>query len=117
MNLILIPIGLLIGVFTALAGVGGGIVVVPFLLWWGLSKDAAVATSFLNMVFVVATSLFFYGVKGEVDWKTGLLLGVGSIVGVYLAVTFLQPYINEKFFRYFFAGVLLLMAALVIYKK
>ncbi|MFN2467389.1 MAG: TSUP family transporter, partial [Gaiellaceae bacterium] len=42
----LVAIGLVAGFFSALFGVGGGIVVVPLLLLWaGWSERAAMATS------------------------------------------------------------------------
>ena len=114
----LLPIaGLLVGLLGALAGIGGAVVLVPILLLLGFPKELAVGTSFANVLVVALTSLLLYGARGSVDWRSGALLAAGTIVGVYLATTFIQPHISERGFRYFFAALLVSVAAIVLFKK
>lgn len=114
----LLPLaGVFIGGLGAMTGLGGGIVAVPLLLWLGFPNSAAIGASFVNMLFIIAASLMFYGVKGTIDWRTGALLGVGSFFGAYLAVTYVQPFVSERMFRYFFAAFLVVMAVSLILKK
>ena len=118
MNYFLFPIaGLLVGLLGALGGFGGGFIVVPFLLWLGFSKEAAVSTSFLNMSFLVAASLILYGIKGAVDWRAGILLGCGAVVGAFISSNYFQPHVSEKHFRYFLFVVLILAAVSLLFKK
>jgi len=118
MNYFLLPIaGLFVGMLGGTAGIGGAILLVPILLALSFSKDAAVGTSFVNVLVVALTALALYGSRGVVDWKAGAFLAVGSVVGVWLATTFIQPHLDEKSFRYFFIVVLLAMAVFVFFKK
>jgi len=118
MNYLFLPVvGLIVGMLGALGGFGGGFMIVPFLLWFGFSKETAVSTSFLNMSFLVAASLILYGFKGAVDWRAGILLGCGAVVGAIISSNFLQPYINEKYFRYFLFIVLMFAAVTILFKK
>ena len=118
MNYFFLPVaGLLVGMLGALGGFGGGFMVVPFLLWLGFSKEAAVSTSFLNMSFLVAASLALYGFKGAVDWRAGILLGCGAVIGALISSNYIQPHINEKHFRYFLFVVLILAAMSLLFKK
>lgn len=118
MNYFYLPLaGLLVGLLGGTAGVGGAFLLVPILLWLSFSKDLAVGTSFVNVIIIALTALLLYGAKGQVDWKAGVFLGMGSVVGVWLANTFIQPHLDEKTFRYFFAGLLVLMATFILFKK
>ncbi|MGN1360702.1 MAG: sulfite exporter TauE/SafE family protein [Eggerthellaceae bacterium] len=88
-GVLLICVGLFIGVFSGLLGIGGGTVMVPVLrLIFGLSAYAATATSLLA---IIPTSLS--GAATHLRNKTcvpklGLVLGLGgavtSALGVYL---------------------------------
>jgi len=118
MNYLLLPIaGLLVGTLAGTAGVGGAILLVPILLWLGFTKNLAVGTSFVNVLVVAVTALILYGSRGSIDWKAGAFLAAGTVLGVWLATTFIQPHLDEKTFRYFFAAVLVLMAIFVLLKK
>lgn len=118
MQLLLYPLlGVVVGVLAALVGVGGGFIIVPALLLLGFKKEAAVSTSFFNILFVTVVALSVYGVKGQVDWKVGLLLGLGSAVGAYFAATYLQPRVNEQVFRYILIVLLLVAVVSLVVKK
>ncbi len=118
MNYFLLPLaGLIVGTLGGTAGVGGAILLVPILLWLGFEKNLAVGTSFVNVLVVASVALLLYGTRGSIDWKAGALLASGSVVGVWLATTFIQPHLDEKTFRYCFAGILVLMAIFVLLRK
>ena len=71
----------------------------------------------MNVIVVALVSLAFYGSKGAVDWRAGAFLAAGTIAGVWFATNFIQPNIDEKMFRYFFAALLVAMAVFVLLKK
>ncbi|TCI22366.1 sulfite exporter TauE/SafE family protein [Exiguobacterium sp. SL-9] len=75
-SLLFIPLGAIVGALSGFFGIGGGVVIVPVLLFSGYSAAEAVATSLL---FVVGTSLS--GAKkhtslGNVSWSTGITVGL-----------------------------------------
>lgn len=116
-NLLLPLLGIFIGLLGGSAGIGGAAILVPALMYLGFQKDLAIGTSFVNVLAVTLAALFLFGFKGSVDWKAGGLIALGSIIGVWLAVNFIQPQLNEKSFRIFFAILLILIAVTLLLKK
>lgn len=53
-SLLFIPLGAIVGALSGFFGIGGGVIIVPVLLFGGYTAAEAVATSLL---FVVGTSL------------------------------------------------------------
>ena len=76
-----IILGVIIGVLSSGSGLGGGFLVVPFLLHLGKEVRVAVGTSFLFILMVAISSLFGHAKVGNVDWKVGGFLAIGGILG------------------------------------
>ena len=75
-------LGLAAGVLSALMGVGGGVIMVPALvLLAGLSQHTAEGTSLLVIVPTSVMGAVRHARRGYTDWRLGLLLGVGGILG------------------------------------
>lgn len=84
-SLLFIPLGAIVGALSGFFGIGGGVIIVPVLLFSGYSAAEAVATSLL---FVVGTSLS--GAKkhtslGNVSWSTGITVGLAGAVTAQLS--------------------------------
>ncbi len=104
--LILILFGLLIGLLSSLSGLGGGFLVVPYLLYLGKNAQMAVGTSFL-VIFLIATSALIGNWRlGQVDFKTGLILAIGGVIGAQLGPVLLQQ-VPEIMFKRGFALVMI----------
>ncbi len=94
--LILLMIGLAAGTIGALMGLGGGIIVVPALLYFStytnllgeITPQVAVGTSLLIMIFTGLSSTLSYMKHKTVDYKSGMIFFIGSgpggIVGAYV---------------------------------
>ena len=94
----LFALGLLIGYFAGLLGIGGGMLMVPFLVFVLSSQgivDAvlvkvAVATSLATICFTSLSSVWAHHRKGAVLWPVALALApgilIGSLAGANLAV-------------------------------
>ncbi|MDZ5472140.1 sulfite exporter TauE/SafE family protein [Bacillus sp. 31A1R] len=92
----LIVIGLLAGFIGALVGLGGGIIIVPSLLYFGsytflldeVTPQVAVGTSLLIMIFTGLSSTLTYLKHKTVDYKSGLIFfmgsGPGSLLGAWI---------------------------------
>jgi uncharacterized membrane protein YfcA len=103
-------IGLAAGFFSALFGVGGGIVVVPLLvLLAGFRAGEAAATSLA----AVGTTAFFgmvaFGVLGEVSWADAVVVGLPAMAGV-LAGTAVQQRISSRLLSALLAALLVAIA-------
>ena len=102
----LIAIGLVAGFFSALFGVGGGIVVVPLLiLLVGFEERPAMATSLASIGLIAAVGTISYAVRGDVHVGYGLLLGLPAAAGA-IAGTALQQRIAGPMLSYGFAALL-----------
>lgn len=79
--IVLIVVGMLVGVLSGMFGIGGGTVIVPALVWLGLSQRNAAATSTLAIVPTSISGVVSYVAGGNVDWLAAALLFCGMFVG------------------------------------
>jgi hypothetical protein len=89
--LLKILIGFMVGTLIGLTGLGGGVLLLPMLIF-GLRVPAiiAVGSDALFNFFTKIPASFMHLRKGTVRRKVVLAMSVGSIPGSYLGVTFLQ---------------------------
>jgi uncharacterized membrane protein YfcA len=114
--LIIIGAGVLVGVGAACSGLGGGFLMIPLLLALGFTPQKAVGTTFLGIFLIAASSLVAHNKLAHVDWKYGILLGVGGIIGAQIGARLIE-YISEESFRRLFAAILVGLALYVLLKK
>jgi uncharacterized membrane protein YfcA len=83
--LILLSIGLGAGMLSGFVGIGGGVVIVPALVFLlGLSQHEAQGTSLFVLVMpVVFLALTNYWKTGNVNWKYGVIIAIAFIIGGY----------------------------------
>jgi uncharacterized protein len=83
---ILLLIGLAAGVLGGLVGVGGGIIIVPALIFFlGFSQFQAQGTSLALIMFPVGIlGVIQYYRQGYVDFNVVLIIAAGFIVGSFL---------------------------------
>lgn len=112
----MILIGLGIGVGASFTGLGGGFLMVPLLLVMGFEAQKAVSTSFLGIFIISISALIAHNKLSGVDWKYGLALGIGGIIGAQIGARLLQN-VPTEMFQKIFAGVLLALALYIFFKK
>ena len=81
----LVSIGLFAGLLSGFVGVGGGIIIVPALVFFlGLTQHQAQGTSlFVLMLPVVSFAVLNYWKSGNVKWEYGLVIAMTFIVGAF----------------------------------
>lgn len=84
--IILTLIGLSAGILSGFIGIGGGIVVVPALVYFlGFTQHEAQGTSLFVLVLpVVFLAMMNYWKTDNVNWKFGLVIASTFIIGGYL---------------------------------
>ena len=107
----LVLIGLAAGFLSALLGVGGGIVVVPLLLFVGFEIRAATATSLGAIAITAAAGAVVYAVHGDVEPVYAALVGIPAAGGIVLGTT-LQQRVPVRTLSYLFAA---LLAGIAVY--
>jgi len=103
----LVLIGLVAGFFSALFGVGGGIVIVPLLLLlcaW--DARAATATSLAAIGITAVSGVIAYAVHGDVRAEYAALVGLPAAVSV-AGATALQQRLKTRTIELLFAAFLL----------
>lgn len=83
---ILVLIGVLAGVLSGFVGVGGGIVIVPALMYaLGMSQMEAQGTSlFVLLLPVGILAVNNYYKSGDIDWKFGSIIALTFVAGGYI---------------------------------
>jgi uncharacterized protein len=106
----LVAIGVTAGFFSALFGVGGGIVVVPLLmLLLHFSERPAMATSLAAIGITAFAGTVVYALLGRVEPAEGALVGLPAALGA-LAGTSLQQRIPRRSLSFLFAALLAAIA-------
>lgn len=84
--IILLLTGIAAGMLGGMVGVGGGIIIVPALVYFlGMSQFSAQGTSLALIMFPVGIlGVLQYYKKGHVDFHMVLILAIGFIVGSFL---------------------------------
>jgi uncharacterized membrane protein YfcA len=102
----LVGIGLVAGLFSALFGVGGGIIAVPLLvLALGLPTRVATATSLGAIGITALAGVVVFALRGEVEVEYAALVGMPAVAGALLG-TSLQQRIDTRMLGYGFSLLL-----------
>ena len=81
--LLSIIIGMLAGILGAILGIGGGIIMLPMSdLLLGFDSATVVGTTLFAVFFTAASASYGHFKKGNVNVKSGLLVGIGGIIGL-----------------------------------
>jgi hypothetical protein len=84
--IIILIIGVVAGVFSGFIGIGGGLIVVPALVYFlGMSQHEAQGTSLAMMLPPIGMiAVYNYYKAGMVDFKVAAILCVSFIAGTFL---------------------------------
>ena len=106
-----LAIGLLVGAFSGLFGVGGGILLVPILvLLLHVAQKQAQATSLVVVALAATTGAVTYAIGDSVVWSSVLFLLAGGFVGTWLGSAIVLR-IQTRWLQLMF-GLLLVAAAI-----
>lgn len=83
--IILVIIGIGAGMLSGFIGVGGGIIIVPALIYFlGFTQHQAQGTSLFVLVMpVVILAVLNYWKSNNVNWQFGLIIAAAFVVGGY----------------------------------
>lgn len=83
--LLLIIIGLFAGAMSGFVGIGGGVIMVPALIYMlGMTQHAAQGTSlFLMLPPIGILAVMNYWKAGEMNWKYGIIIALAFVIGGY----------------------------------
>lgn len=102
----LILFGALTGFTSGFFGIGGGMVLVPFLLFAGFDMKESVAISIMQMVFSSIFGSFLNLRKQQHLIVDGLLVGVGGFIGGLFSGTIIST-LSSQTLQYMFIAILI----------
>lgn len=106
----LVAIGLVAGLFSALFGVGGGIVIVPLLiLVAGFDGKVATGTSLAAIGITALAGTILYAFEGHVDVAHAALVGIPAAAGA-VGGAFVQQRVSARSLALAFAALLACIA-------
>ena len=115
-SLTIIACGVVVGMGASFTGLGGGFLMVPLLLFLGFTAQKSVGTSFVGILVIAVSALIAHGRMANIDYKYGLLLGLGGIIGAQIGARFLED-IPTELFKKIFAVILIGLAIYLFVKK
>jgi len=94
-NIWFIPLGFVAGVLGSIIGFGGGIIVVPVLLFLGIPPTVAASSSLFAAFSNATASSISYSRQRRINYSLGLKLGLlsipGTIIGAYISSEITPP--------------------------
>ena len=108
-------IGLFAGVFSGLLGVGGGVLMVPAMVFWlGFTQHRAHGTSLAVILFIAGAGLVSYLHAGQMNWGAALGLAVGGIFGAAIGAR-LAHRVSAHLLRRYFGVFIMCVAVRMLY--
>lgn len=117
-------VGAVAGVLAGLLGIGGGLVIVPMLVYClelqGLGGNSimhiSLGTSMASIIFTSVSSFMAHHKRGAVEWRIVKLIAMGIVVGTYLG-SCLASNLSTKTLKGFFIIFLYYVAAQMLTNK
>ena len=108
-----IILGFIVGVLSAMMGVGGGFIMIPAMVYiLGMSTNVVVGTSLFQIIFVTANSTFFQSYLNQtVDIVLAALMIVGGVIGAQIGAK-----LGSTFKAEYLRGVLAILVLAVCIK-
>ena len=116
--LILIVIGLAAGVLSGFAGVGGGVIIIPALIFLlGMTQFEAQGTSLAMMIPPIGImAAFNYYKDGYINWKYATILAIFFVIGGYFGSKFALN-IPQNIVKKSFAVFIILIGVKMLFGK
>ena len=115
---ILLFVGLIAGFLSGLIGIGGGIVIVPVLVYvLNMNQKMAQGTTLFMFLFPIGIlGVYNYYKGGYVDFKTALIIGATFFIGSYFGSKTIIG-MDTKIVKQIFGGVLVLIGFKMLMNK
>ena len=110
MLILALALGTVVGIFSGLIGIGGGVIAVPLLVYaFHMDQKMAQGTSLIMLLGPTGIfAIMEYYRAGNVNFKVGLVMAAGVLVGAYFGGAWAQQMSNlllRRVFALVLAGV------------
>ena len=108
-------ISIMAGIIGSMVGIGGGIIISPFLSFYNYTPSQISSTSLMSVFSTSISSSIIYHKKKVTSKKIGLILAISSIPGTYIGVILSRMFSLSEF-RLYFAVILMATSIYLILK-
>ena len=105
MEISLILVGIVVGTLSGFFGIGGGMILVPILMFLGIDIKTAIGISIVQMVFSSIYGSYLNHKKGSLVLGEGIWVGVGGFVGGFIGA-YVSVKVPETVLEYLFLSLL-----------
>ena len=114
--------GLTVGFVVGMTGVGGGSLMTPILLWFGINPATAVGTDLLYAAITKSGGVFVHQRNRNIDWRITGLLTLGSVPAALITLWLLSTLHHNAeavngIIKHALGYVLLLTALAILFKQ
>lgn len=116
--LILLTVGLAAGFLSGMVGIGGGIIIVPVLVYFlGFTQHQAQGTVlFMFLLPIGILGVMNYHKQGYVDYKTALIICTTFVFGSYFGSK-LSISLDQKTVKQIFGIIIIILGAKMLFWK
>lgn len=113
----LLLIGVIAGILSGMIGIGGGILIVPALMYFmGLSQLTAQGTSLAIMLPPVGfLAVYNYHKAGNLEWKYALLIAFAFVIGGYIGSKLSLDVFSQSVVKKIFGMLMLIVAFKLVF--
>lgn len=114
--------GLVVGFIVGLTGVGGGSLMTPLLLWFGINPATAVGTDLLYAAITKSGGVFAHQRNKSINWRIAGWLCLGSIPASLIVLWLLtrlhtDAHVQDSLIKHTLGYVLVLTAIAILFKQ
>ncbi len=106
MEIILILVGILVGTLSGFFGIGGGMILIPILMFFGIDIKTAIGISIVQMVFSSIYGSYLNYKKGSLIVGEGVWVGVGGFIGGFMGA-YISHLLSATLLEYMFLSLLI----------
>lgn len=116
--LILLLVGVAAGFLSGMVGIGGGIIIVPVLVYFlGFTQHQAQGTTlFMFLLPIGILGVMNYHKQGYVDYKTAFVIATTFVVGSYFGSK-IAISLDQKLVKQIFGAIIIVLGAKMLFWK
>lgn len=115
-KILLFILGVCVGAFAISVGIGGAVFITPILVGFlGYKLKDAVSMGLFFVIFSSFSGFLSFALHGQLDYFSGIIIGIGSIFGVYHGTKISRATDKDKLKKLFLIFYII-MSLIMIYK-
>ena len=116
-KIVLFVIGFIIGAISMAIGVGGSLILVPILVGFlHIPLKKATSAGLFFVVFSSVSGLISHALHGHIDFHSGIIIGLASLIGVYIGIHLKHHKIDVLLQRKLLIALYLIIVLYLLYR-